>query len=1288
MSSSGIGGFLGIASGTDWNSIISQLVEIERRPMDMVQEQRDKLAYDQSVMKLVNEQMASFDRVLSTLRFESTYFSRSTESSSPGHVTATAQAKAQTGTYNIQINQLASASRATSGLDGTLYNKVANLSNTNTMGIASLVPTGDFQHTRALGHTLIKDTFQAGTSGAEITAGDSFTISGNLKDGSAVSGSFTFNGDSTDTLLRLGTTIAQVFHGEIAASVGTNGELTFIETDPSVAGDVTFDVHLTGAGLVFNDNDYSGSTFSINLGNNVAGAGATSRRLVHELTFTTAGVPELNAAAFLSSLDQASGLDTGDVIEITGTESGGASIGTVNYTYTAGDTINSLITAISGAFTTGTATYENGHIVLTDTGSGASQLSISLAFSDQGAASSFELDSFAVAETGRDTAAQMVTTGSFTVEGTGEHLLSATDGKAGRLRGTVTLADPSNTLSSYGVTEFDMFSIDPDGSAGPIGPINITGLSEYSTLQDLADAINTQVPSVTAQLVISSGSFRFEVVANEGGQDVALYDAAGGIVDRIMSVGATSLDSNTDDGTNTFAATTDTDDYTIMDWFRPDNGGPMQRRVATGDEGAAVEGLIGGVAIMGNGLTYNPGVAVVKTADSAELNTQQDMYTYLFGAADIAASPAASSPAIDPSQPLATAGFATTPENASTNPLFHTDGFFTINGVRINVGDVNTMTANDLLGRINTSSAGVTAYFDSASSRFYLRSNTVGSNTISLGGNGDTSNFLTLSGLLTAAGGVQIAGQTRGAVESDLPLAQGGFTQAVTAGVFTINNTKISIDSGVDSLDEVIEKINRSGAGVIASYDSIADTFTLTQDLSQNPTALRISIGDAADTSNFLEAMNLSLDTTAPSQIGSVRQGSQFTVNGVAFERNSNTVDDAVDKVTFNLNAVTTGPETITVSADTDVLKDAILDFVVEFNMLMEFTNGTPLTKTEKSYTETLTTEKANSMTVDEINDYLARRDELLIRDFMSRDNTTRTIRRSIINMVQGFVDNDGPYKGLSQLGLATGEVGSGVENASESLGRLVYATSDRDALRTLLEANSSLMNAIDNNQDGLYDLFAGMLTSRVTLQGSRDLSSGMTVSGSELRFSIGNGTTSAEVVFNAGSYTQSQILNTINQQLSTAGLSSTMFAYFDSMNQLNLRSGTEGTQSILQILDNSTGSTSLLSLLGWQSGNYTGSDPSISGGVARRTRDYISNITSIGGIVMERIKSGGSYDRRLQQYDETIERMEDSLADYEQRLREKFARLEVNIANLQSQQSSLEGAIAKMNSSSSSSSS
>lgn len=1276
--------FLGLASGTDWNSVISQLVAVERKPLDNLIQQRTTVQFNRNVMNQASDRLRTFNNTLSTMRLETTYVARKAESTNSSRVSATAEAGAPKGTYNVAVQRLARASRASSGLDGGIFSKVANLSPAQTMGINSLTPYGDFQGTRALSSTLIKDTMQAGQNSAAITKGDTISISGLLKDATAVNGTFTFNGDSTDTLERLATTVSQVFHGEIAGSIGTNGELTFIETDPTVAGDVTFNTTVPPLGIQFNDTDYSGSTLTFGIGNIVAGAGGTFRRLVNSLTFTTAGAPELNGATDLATLDQVTSgvLNAGDIIRITGTEASGTAIAATDFTYTGvagGQTINDLLAAINGAYTSGVATYENGKLVLTATAAGPSSLGISLQFVDSAPATEFSVGSFNVAESGRTAGAQMVTTGSFTVQGKGEHILSSTNGKAGLVHGTVALLDPSNTLSSYGVSEFDMLAIDVDDAAGGRAPITITGISEYSTLQDLVDAINAQVPAVTARLSGSAGNYRLEIAANEGGRDIRIYDAANGIIDRIIKLGATDLDSSTNDLSNTFAATTATTDATIIDWFRPTNGGPLQRRFWTGAEGSPVIDLIGGVAINGTGGAFLPGVATVVTTDSSELNTQQDMSTYVFGSNQIAISPPTQVPAINANATLAQAGFAITPENADTNPLFHTNGFFTINGVQINVGDVNTTTINQVLGTINSSGAGVTAYFDSANSRFYLRNNATGEAGINLGGNGDTSNFLQIGGLLAASGAVTVQGQNRGNIDDALPIAQSGFTQTPTSGVFTINGVRIAIDAGVDTIKDVITKINNSGAGVTASYDSVSDLFTLEQKLTGSYIGSRIELGDPADTSNFLEAVQLTVDTTAVALIGNARETARFTVNSVAYERNTNTVEDVLDKVKLTLNAVTDGSESITISGDTQRVQDAILDFVVQYNTTMELLNAKPLTNDERQsdeFTTELTAEKANNMTSAEINDYFTKRNDLLTRNFLANDNSTRQVVRKIQDLLTGLVRNDGTFQSIGQVGLTTAEVGAGVQAAAVSQGRLLAPTSDKDTLKQLLLDSSALQDAINNHDEDLYTLFANALQSRLTLSGTVDLSGGIALANG-ITFTIGDGTSTATVTFSAGAHSGTNILNTINTQLNSSGLSSSMLAYFDAQSQLNIRVTQASTQSYLQLLDMSTGADTLLGQLGLPSGNYLGPDPSVAGGSAIRTREYIRNITSSSGIINDRIKENGSFDRIISTYDASISRLQDNLDDYEKDLRNKFARLETTLSQLQAQSKALESAVA-----------
>lgn len=80
-----------------------------------------------------------------------------------------------------------------------------------------------------------------------------------------------------------------------------------------------------------------------------------------------------------------------------------------------------------------------------------------------------------------------------------------------------------------------------------------------------------------------------------------------------------------------------------------------------------------------------------------------------------------------------------------------TSGFFTINGVQINVDAANDNTAS-VIARINASSAGVTASYDATTNKITLTANSTGPQSIVVGGSGDTSNFLSAAGLTTAAG--------------------------------------------------------------------------------------------------------------------------------------------------------------------------------------------------------------------------------------------------------------------------------------------------------------------------------------------------------------------------------------------------------------------------------------------------------------------------------------------------------------------------------------------------------
>jgi flagellar hook-associated protein 2 len=85
--------------------------------------------------------------------------------------------------------------------------------------------------------------------------------------------------------------------------------------------------------------------------------------------------------------------------------------------------------------------------------------------------------------------------------------------------------------------------------------------------------------------------------------------------------------------------------------------------------------------------------------------------------------------------------------NFAAGPV--SSGIFTINGVAISI-DATEDTLSSILGRINSSGAGVTASYDASSDAIRLVSNTLGGRTIRFGAVGDTSNFLSVANLDTA----------------------------------------------------------------------------------------------------------------------------------------------------------------------------------------------------------------------------------------------------------------------------------------------------------------------------------------------------------------------------------------------------------------------------------------------------------------------------------------------------------------------------------------------------------
>lgn len=260
-----------------------------------------------------------------------------------------------------------------------------------------------------------------------------------------------------------------------------------------------------------------------------------------------------------------------------------------------------------------------------------------------------------------------------------------------------------------------------------------------------------------------------------------------------------------------------------------------------------------------------------------------------------------------------------------------TAGDFTINGVTFNV-DPATDSLNTILSEINASAAGVTASYDAVTDKVTIANTAPGdASFINFGQSATaTSNFLDVINVRSATqsagvGGATTAVSTRnlGAVSTSASLATANFGGgSVTAGTFSINGVSISIDPSSEDLLSILGAINESEAGVTASYDTATDTVRVVSNTLGSPT---IRFGGAGDTSNFLDLVNLD---TAVQTAGA---DAQFTVNGGPVQtRNSNTVSDAIGGV--NLNFLSLGTSTVTISSDEDAIVEEIQGFVEQFN--------------------------------------------------------------------------------------------------------------------------------------------------------------------------------------------------------------------------------------------------------------------------------------------------------------------------------------------------------------------
>lgn len=264
----------------------------------------------------------------------------------------------------------------------------------------------------------------------------------------------------------------------------------------------------------------------------------------------------------------------------------------------------------------------------------------------------------------------------------------------------------------------------------------------------------------------------------------------------------------------------------------------------------------------------------------------------------------------------------------------------------------------------------------------------------------------------------------------------------------------ITLKDSQTTLSGIVSAINSSGANVSASIITASSgdsRLLLTSKTTGSEGDITLSVtGD--DTLKGLIGYDSTSTDTQNYSVQTPSQNAKFSINGVAIERSSNTVSDALTGVTLNLKAAssnTTTGETLTVGAATDTTLTAIKAFVTAYNSLQSTIN------TITKYTA-----------VESGDDQSSSNGALL------GDNTVRTVQTRLASMLAS-AQGSGSISILSQLGITTNTT----KTSSGTVGTLSL---DEDKLKTALTSNPQAVSEFfigDGEKTGLATTMSSKLT-------------------------------------------------------------------------------------------------------------------------------------------------------------------------------------------------------------------
>ncbi|GME30699.1 flagellar filament capping protein FliD [Pantoea agglomerans] len=209
----------------------------------------------------------------------------------------------------------------------------------------------------------------------------------------------------------------------------------------------------------------------------------------------------------------------------------------------------------------------------------------------------------------------------------------------------------------------------------------------------------------------------------------------------------------------------------------------------------------------------------------------------------------------------------------------------------------------------------------------------------------------------------------------------------------------VTLTSDQTSLTGMRDAINNADAGVTATVIKVSDgsyrlSVSANESGSDNAVSTIAVTGD--NTLQGIVGYDASASSNAMTQ-SVPAQNAKLTVNNVDIENSSNKISDALEGITLNLTALTSGDQSLTITKDSSKASSALSTWVDAYNTLLDQFNT--LTKYTKVDTNTTSQDSSNGA--------------------LLGDSTLRTIQTQLKSMLTN-AQSSSTYKSLSQIGITS----------------------------------------------------------------------------------------------------------------------------------------------------------------------------------------------------------------------------------------------------------------------------